>query len=70
MKKEIKEAEMEKKMKNLNFIKQFSKIQIADICRQLNINIGNLWCGRTSKINVQRVKEKIIEEINKLEKGE
>lgn len=56
------------KEQDLKFIKQFSKIKIADICKKLKIDSANLWSGRTSKENVSKVKNELIKEINKLPK--
>lgn len=50
--------------KDLEFIKNFSKISISKICCELNINRQNLLNGRSSYDNVLKVKNKIIKEFN------
>lgn len=54
-------------MSDLDFIKDFSKIKIAPICKKLNIDKSNLWAGKVSSEKVKQVKDEIIKELNKLE---
>lgn len=54
-------------MSDLDFIKDFSKIKIAPICKKLNIDKSNLWAGKVSGDKVKLVKEEIIKELKKLE---
>jgi len=49
----------EKTNEDLKFIKEFSKITIAGICRDLNINKSNLWRGTAKKDAIKRVAEEI-----------
>lgn len=56
------------KIKDLEYIKKFSKITIIDICRSLNINKSNLWNGKASAENVAKVKEEIQKRLKELEK--
>ena len=42
----------EQSNKDLEWIKNFSKIKIMAICRDLNINKPNLWTGKTSAENI------------------
>ena len=51
---------------DLDFIKQFSKIKIAPICKKLNIDKSNLWAGRISDDKIKQVKNEIIKQYNKL----
>ncbi len=52
---------------DLDFIKDFSKIKIAPICKKLNIDKSNLWAGKVSSEKVKLVKEEILKELKKLE---
>lgn len=54
-------------MSDLDFIKEFSKIKIAPICKKLNIDKSNLWAGKVSSDKVKLVKDEIIRELIKLE---
>ena len=53
-------------MSDLEFIKAFQKIKLTDICKELGINYSNLYAGRTTNKNVARIKQNIIDRINKL----
>lgn len=53
-------------MNYLEKIKQFSKINITAVCKELNINRSNLYNGRTTEENEKRVYERIIEEYKKI----
>lgn len=44
---------------DLQYIKDFSKITISQICRDLNIDRGNLMNGRASEKNIKLVKEEL-----------
>ena len=44
---------------NLQFIKDFSKITISQVCRDLNVDRGNLMNGRASESNTKLVKEEL-----------
>lgn len=52
---------------DLDFIKGFSKIKIAPICKKLHIDKSNLWAGRLSQDKVRQVKDEILKELNKLD---
>ena len=53
-------------MKDIEYIKKFSKITITGICRKLNVNRTNLLTERTTKDNTKKVREEIESEIAKL----
>ena len=53
-------------MNYLEKIKQFGKININTICKELNINRSNLYNGRTTKENEKKAYEKLVEEIKKI----
>ena len=53
-------------MNYLEKIKQLNKINIATICKELNINRSNLYNGRTTEENEKRVYERIVEEYKKI----
>lgn len=53
-------------MKDLDYIKQFSKITIKGICEENKINRANLLNGKTTKKNIKKVREGIENEIAKL----
>lgn len=53
-------------MEDLDYIKNFSKINIAKICNKKKINRGNLLNGRTTKKNMKIIKRAIESEIAKL----
>lgn len=57
-------------MSDLEFIKEFQKIKLTDICKELKIDYSNLYAGRTGKTNEKRVKEELIKRYNKLLEGE
>lgn len=59
--------EKEKSNKDLEWIKEFSKIKIMTICRDLNINKPNLWTGKTSAENIAKVKKEIQRRLQELE---
>ena len=52
----------------LEFIKGFSSISIAKICRELNVNQSNLVNGKTNHETVLKVKNRIELEYFKLYK--
>ena len=47
------------KSDDLQFLKEFSKITISQVCRDLNIDRGNLMNGRASESNTKLVKEEL-----------
>ena len=53
---------------NLKFIKEFSKIKIATICKELGIDKSNLWRGNASEEAVKKVREELEKRINELNK--
>lgn len=55
------------KDKDLEYIKNFGKITISKICRDLKIDRGNLLNGRTSKENVLLVKEELKKRLTALD---
>lgn len=54
------------KEKDLNFIKEFSKITISQVCRDLKVDRGNLMNGRASEENTNRIKAEIEKRLSKL----
>lgn len=57
----IKYSEQKKKQyyrkMEVNYIRQFSKIKVSDICRDLGINYGTKFCGnnpRMIRLEIQR----------------
>ena len=50
-------------MKDIDYIKKFSKITITGICRKLNVNRINLLTERTTNDNTKKVREEIEREI-------
>lgn len=59
---------MSNKEKDLQFIKDFSKIRVLDICNDLKINKSNIWNGRASEKNIKLVKDEIIRRVEELKK--
>ncbi len=55
------------KERDLKFIKDFSKIKVAAICKELKIDKSNLWRGNASEEAVKKVKEAIKTKIKELE---
>ena len=54
------------KERDLKYIKDFSKIKVAAICKDLNVDKSNLWRGNASGEVVKKVKEEIKKRINEL----
>ena len=55
------------KEQDLKWIKGFSKINIADICKQLGVDKSNLWSGKASVKNTEKVKQTIEEKLKNLD---
>lgn len=55
-------------MNYLDKIKQFSKINISQICRELKINRSNLLNAKTSHENEKKVYEAIIKKYEEIKK--
>lgn len=55
-----------KTMDDLEFIQKFSKITVASICEKLNISRQNVYNGRTSKENLNKIRKTIESEFAKL----
>lgn len=53
-------------MKDLEYIKRFSKISISGICKRKNINRENLLNNKTTRKNERIIREEIESEIAKL----
>lgn len=53
-------------MKDLDYIKSFSKISITSACKKLNIDRANLLNGRLKKDKVKQVREELESEVAKL----
>jgi len=51
---------------NLKFIKDFNKISVANICKDLGIDKSNLYRGNASAESYKRVKEEIIKRFKEL----
>jgi len=53
-------------MKDIDYIKNFSKITIKGACDKLCINRGNLLNGKTTKENEKKVREELENQIARL----
>jgi len=58
------------KSEDYQYIRSFSKISIANICRKLNINRSNIMSGKTKEKNYNLVKREIEKEIAKIYLGD
>jgi hypothetical protein len=56
------------KKRNLKFIKEFSKINVVSICKELGIDKSNLWRGNASEEAVKKVREELEKRIEELKK--
>jgi hypothetical protein len=54
------------KEKDLKYIKDFSKITVAGVCKDLNIDKSNLWSGKANALAVEKVKLEIQKRIKDL----
>lgn len=55
------------KERDLKYIKNFSKIKISEICRELKVEKANLYRGTASAEAIKKVKEEIKKRLNDLE---
>ena len=55
-----------KNLQNYIFIKKFASIKVSSICKKLQINRQNVLNGRASESNMQKVRDEIEKEIDKL----
>lgn len=53
--------------RDLKYIKDFSKIKVAAICKDLKVDKSNLWRGNASGEVVKKVKEELIKRIKELD---
>lgn len=53
-------------MKDIDFIKNFSKITIKGSCKRAKVDRANLWAGRVSADKVKKVREEIEDQLAKL----
>lgn len=53
---------------DLKYIKDFSKIKVVSICKELGIDKSNLWRGNASPEAIKKVREEIEKRINELDK--
>lgn len=53
-------------MNDRDFIKNFLKIKISDVCLEVGINPSNIYNGNASDEKFKKVREKLEEEIKKL----
>ena len=51
---------------DLEFIKSFSKINVTQICRELNIDRPNLMKGKASSETTRKVREEIEKRLDEL----
>lgn len=58
--------EKEEKIKNIKFIKGFSKISIKKACNEEGVKTQNLYTLKTTPEKIERIKKYIDKEINKL----
>lgn len=54
---------------NLKYIKEFSKINVAAICKELGVNKSNLWRGNASPEAIKKVKDEIERRLKELNKN-
>lgn len=54
------------KEKDLQFIKDFSKINVSQICKDLNIDRSNVLRGRASEEKTKLVKDEILKRLENL----
>ena len=59
---------MDEKIKDFNFIKNFSKIKVSRICKDLKINKQNVFSNKASRETIGKVKNQIDVEIKELYK--
>lgn len=55
------------KQRDIKYIKDFSKINVTAICKELNIEKTNVYRGIASAEKIKRVKEEIKKRIKELE---
>ncbi len=65
--KEGENTKMIKKEEDYKFIKKFTGISVNRICSELNVDYANLMKGKASIQNTRLVRERLEEEIKKLE---
>lgn len=53
-------------MEDLEYIKKFIKISVPSICKKLKIDKSNLYTGKTTTLNIKKVRQEIESEIAKL----
>jgi len=53
-------------MNDLEYIKNFSKIRVKNICEKAKVNRANLYNNRTKKENIEKVRKTIESELAKL----
>lgn len=55
------------KEKDLKYIKDFSKISVSSVCKEVGVDRQNLLNGRASEKSTEAVKNKIKEKIKELD---
>lgn len=55
------------KEKDLKYIKDFSKINVSSVCKELGVDRQNLLNGRASEKNTELVRQTIQEKLKNLE---
>ena len=53
-------------MEDLEYIKKFSKITMKSICEKAKVDKANVFSGKASKKNINKVKRQIESEVAKL----
>ena len=53
-------------MTNYEFIKEFQKIKLTNICKRLKVNQSNVTSNQTSEENYRRIREAIEKELLEL----
>lgn len=53
-------------MKDIDFIRNFLKINLSDICDKLHISRGNVYSGKISDENLNKIRKEIENQIAKL----
>lgn len=53
-------------MKDFEYIREFGKIKITDCCKNVNVDVSNIYNKKTTLENAKKVREEIESRIAKL----
>lgn len=53
-------------MSDLEFVKEFRKIQITRICKKVGVDYCNFISGRSRKASAKKVKEELVKQLKEL----